>query len=319
MIWDYRFTHTHNFCMIFSFLQVSGTLYLAVLLSNIYRASFPPPCDKTPNKPCFLPFTPSSTPIYFNLYTNNDCLENPSTFVHSTKLSPTLELSTARHTFQFNVTVPDCLRSRISPKDGLEELSLKVVTHRLSDDYKLSSSTIPLTKLIETKELFWPTFKYIYNPILLRHIDESRPTSGSQFFSFVRDENNNNFYLPTIKSDEIALRELNFVDLARPNTTQPTKPPITVKLRYTSISLLRFIAYDELKKGLEISSNFLGAAELDEIRYLVSDDHIYRFLLQNVIGYVHLFLSFMAFKNDVGFFRKKRDMKGISRSSFVSR
>ena len=40
--------------------------------------------------------------------------------------------------------------------------------------------------------------------------------------------------------------------------------------------------------------------------------------MSNIISWLHIFLSFMAFKSDVGFYRKRKDLSGVSRSSFVS-
>jgi len=57
---------------------------------------------------------------------------------------------------------------------------------------------------------------------------------------------------------------------------------------------------------------------VDELRYLLSDERIYRFVLSNIISTLHIFLSFMAFKNDVGFFKGRENMSGLSASSLIS-
>ena len=56
---------------------------------------------------------------------------------------------------------------------------------------------------------------------------------------------------------------------------------------------------------------------MDEMRYLLSDAYLYRFVLQKLIMLLHLFLSTMAFKSEIGFYVGRTDMKGVSPSGLV--
>ena len=157
--------------------------------------------------------------------------------------------------------------------------------------------------MLNKQGLVTPKFKYAQQPIVLRHLEESRPTRGGGYLSlnFVKDNKGNYRYLPAFKIDDNSVRDVLFVELARPtdeNGESIVKPPIKFRLKYSSVSLVRWIAVSEVKKGFDMLEKFLGSNELDEVRYLISDDHIYRFILSNIISWVHMFLSFMAFKND---------------------
>jgi len=50
---------------------------------------------------------------------------------------------------------------------------------------------------------------------------------------------------------------------------------------------------------------------------LLSDRYLYRFIIQNVISTLHLFLSTMAFKSEIGFYVGRTDMAGVSASGLV--
>ena len=46
--------------------------------------------------------------------------------------------------------------------------------------------------------------------------------------------------------------------------------------------------------------------ELDEIRLLLSDERIYRFILMQIIGLLHVFFDLLAFRSDIGFWKAAR-------------
>ena len=53
------------------------------------------------------------------------------------------------------------------------------------------------------------------------------------------------------------------------------------------------------------------------MRELLSADRIYRVVLMQVIGVLHILFDFLAFKNDVGFWKGQADLKGLSSRSVV--
>jgi hypothetical protein len=48
---------------------------------------------------------------------------------------------------------------------------------------------------------------------------------------------------------------------------------------------------------------------------LLHPDHLYRLVLTYVIGLLHTWLSFLAFKNDVGFWKSRETLAGTRSTS----
>ena len=53
-------------------------------------------------------------------------------------------------------------------------------------------------------------------------------------------------------------------------------------------------------------------------RYIFSEASLYMLLLTNVISLFHIVFDYLAFKNDVGFYRNRNDYTGISGRSILS-
>ena len=54
------------------------------------------------------------------------------------------------------------------------------------------------------------------------------------------------------------------------------------------------------------------------MRELLSADRIYRVVLMQVIGFLHILFDFLAFKNDVGFWKGREDLKGLSSRGIIA-
>lgn len=57
--------------------------------------------------------------------------------------------------------------------------------------------------------------------------------------------------------------------------------------------------------------------EFDEIRELVFEDRIYRFILMQLIGALHALFTFLAFKNELKFWRGTSSLRGLSSRSVL--
>ena len=62
----------------------------------------------------------------------------------------------------------------------------------------------------------------------------------------------------------------------------------------------------------------MGPEEFEEVRELLSADRIYRVVLMQVIGFLHILFDFLAFKNDVGFWKGREDLKGLSSRGIIA-
>jgi hypothetical protein len=70
---------------------------------------------------------------------------------------------------------------------------------------------------------------------------------------------------------------------------------------------------------LSMAEDMLPGPELDEIRYFMQDERLYRFLITQIISYVHMWCDYMAFRDEIRFYRGRKNLKGVSASSVISR
>jgi hypothetical protein len=70
---------------------------------------------------------------------------------------------------------------------------------------------------------------------------------------------------------------------------------------------------------LELGESSLPGPELDEIRYFLQDERLYRFAVTQLISYIHMWFDYMAFRDEIQFYRGRESLAGVSTSSVVTR
>lgn len=163
-----------------------------------------------------------------------------------------------------------------------------------------------------------PHYKYSREPITLRFVSDEqiygRPPfrgDGTPLKSY-----KSGLYRPIVYVDDTSLRHSSQIEMAE---SGEGRPPLNVRIRVSVISPMRDVVNVQVRAGMEIAEGFLHESELDEIRYLISDDHLYRFVITQIISFLHIWLDYMAFRDEVGFFVGRTDMGGLSVSSILSR
>jgi Cleft lip and palate transmembrane protein 1 (CLPTM1) len=74
-----------------------------------------------------------------------------------------------------------------------------------------------------------------------------------------------------------------------------------------------------LTMGLSMAESMFPGGELDEFRYWLGDERLYRFFVTQIISFVHVWLDYLAFSDEVRFYRGKENFAGVSVSSVVTR
>jgi hypothetical protein len=94
-------------------------------------------------------------------------------------------------------------------------------------------------------------------------------------------------------------------------------PRLRIKLK--PISLGRHRLMSQLTKGFEAVSGAMGLAdELDEVRELMSEERLYRFVLMQIISLLHVLFDVLAFRSDIGFWKGRETMRGLSSRAVLS-
>jgi hypothetical protein len=125
----------------------------------------------------------------------------------------------------------------------------------------------------------------------------------------------NGMYLPIVFFNDFWVFREHLVPV---NETTP-RLPLGFELGY--LSLFRLSLYCELEKSLEmqVSMGISSNSDPDEFKRLISDTNPYLLGLTMAVSILHTVFDFLAFKNDISFWREQKDMSGLSvRSIFIN-
>lgn len=171
----------------------------------------------------------------------------------------------------------------------------------------------------KNEEPMWiPYLKFGRAPIRIRFVAEDRQYSMLQRADGVGLRAlNASFYGPMIYVDELSLQESAQIELA---PFEDNRPPVKIQIRFGSISPMIDALYRQIKDAFQmIEGSVFQGPELDELRYFLQDENLYRFALTNVISTVHMWLDYLAFRDEVRFYRGRQSLSGVSPSSVITK
>lgn len=195
----------------------------------------------------------------------------------------------------------------------------------------LAQTNFDLTRLLEQRNhIQVPFFKYYKQPVVLRLVMDDqlypihRPVRGDGLVLKLYHAGTSHgkvYHLPTFYVDDVALKYSSQVQLAPPEDEKVhgPRPPTSLSIQLSIISPQRHVFHRQLEIGFSMLENILNVNELDEIRHMISDEYIYRFILTQIITMIHIYLDYMAFRDEVSFYVGKKSMAGISFSSVLGR
>jgi len=125
-------------------------------------------------------------------------------------------------------------------------------------------------------------------------------------------------YAPLFYIEEFSLLRKHALPLS--SSTTKTNPQIRLRMRSISIGRHRLMAMAHvlLSKAQVAADQFDLQDEIDEVRELMSEERIYRFVLMQIIGFLHIVFDLLAFKSDVGFWKGRETMRGLSSRAVLS-
>ena len=127
---------------------------------------------------------------------------------------------------------------------------------------------------------------------------------------------NQTTYAPTIYVDDLSLQRSAQVELAPP---EDEKPPISLQVKLGSLSPVFDSLNRQTHAAIEMAESALPGDEMDEIRYFLQDERLYRFLITQVISYLHLMFDYLAFRDEIQFYRGRKNLSGVSTSTAITR
>eukprot|EP00095_Tigriopus_kingsejongensis_P010369 snap_masked-scaffold933_size79438-processed-gene-0.6 protein:Tk10369 transcript:snap_masked-scaffold933_size79438-processed-gene-0.6-mRNA-1 annotation:"hypothetical protein DAPPUDRAFT_315834" len=121
-------------------------------------------------------------------------------------------------------------------------------------------------------------------------------------------------YLPIVYVDELSLR---LRDLRRVNATDEAA---TVDFRYRPIGFGQLRLFLQFTQALS-SMHQMGFTfkDIDEVKGIFADTNMLLLLITFSVSAVHLLFDFLAFKNDISFWRQRQSMVGLSSRTLLWR
>lgn len=243
------------------------------------------------------------------------------------------------------VAIPNCARFRSPDKTRVKPLKARFILRLKQTSYIAASIPFELTRinfrrdgtysnkqtprnLIEQPlsssnrttqtenpvgDAWIPYLKYARSPVRIRIVSEYREyghlqrNDGAKLEAF-----NRTAYRPTIYVDDLALPHSSQNELGPP---EANKPPVKLQIKIGAIPPVVDSLNQQFHVAFASVENFLPGEELDEIRYLMQDEKLYRFALTQIISFVHIWFDYLAFRDEIGFYRGKANMSGVSSST----
>ncbi|XP_064883645.1 lipid scramblase CLPTM1L-like isoform X2 [Oncorhynchus nerka] len=135
------------------------------------------------------------------------------------------------------------------------------------------------------------------------------------FVSCFRFQDENRMvYLPLLHIDELSVRVKDMMEI----NGSTTKLPLTIS--YEGLSLRQFRLWIHMQDVMFSLKRFgFTEVNIDEIKGVLVDNNLYLLALTTLVTAFHFIFEFLAFKNDISFWRKKKNMVGMSRKTVLWR
>uniref|UniRef100_A0A674EN30 Lipid scramblase CLPTM1L n=1 Tax=Salmo trutta TaxID=8032 RepID=A0A674EN30_SALTR len=139
------------------------------------------------------------------------------------------------------------------------------------------------------------------------------PSDVRRYMRVFQDENRM-VYLPLLHIDELSVRVKDMMEI----NGSTTKLPLTIS--YEGLSLRQFRLWIHMQDVMFSLKRFgFTEVNIDEIKGVLVDNNLYLLALTTLVTAFHFIFEFLAFKNDISFWRKKKNMVGMSRKTVLWR
>uniref|UniRef100_A0A4W5QGR0 Lipid scramblase CLPTM1L n=1 Tax=Hucho hucho TaxID=62062 RepID=A0A4W5QGR0_9TELE len=139
------------------------------------------------------------------------------------------------------------------------------------------------------------------------------PSDVRRYMRVFQDENRM-VYLPLLHIDELSVRVKDMMEI----NGSTTKLPLTIS--YEGLSLRQFRFWIHMQDVMFSLKRFgFTEVNIDEIKGVLVDNNLYLLALTTLVTAFHFIFEFLAFKNDISFWRKKKNMVGMSRKTVLWR
>ena len=125
---------------------------------------------------------------------------------------------------------------------------------------------------------------------------------------------NGSYFKPIVQIDESVALKMHALPMSR--NTSKESPLLRFQYRPGNplISGLRRLVVPQF---LEMANAVLPVDQVDEIRWQLGDSRVFRFIVSQIVGFLHVNLAWFAFKEEVGFYVGRTSFKGVAPSTII--
>ncbi|XP_050540536.1 lipid scramblase CLPTM1L [Daktulosphaira vitifoliae] len=128
----------------------------------------------------------------------------------------------------------------------------------------------------------------------------------TDIFQYIRRYRQSQEYLPVFLHNFLQDRSYNVTKIDNDTSSVP------VLLRYEPISYAGLRILTQTQLAMETMKQFgFKDKDIDEIKAIFDTNH-YLLLISILVAFIHLLFDFLAFKNDISFWRSRKTMAGLS-------
>ncbi|KAF9983323.1 hypothetical protein BGZ65_001920 [Modicella reniformis] len=124
----------------------------------------------------------------------------------------------------------------------------------------------------------------------------------------LRDQHGNGFVLPVLYVNDFwQLRD-------QMSPINDTVKELPLRINYYPMSYMKLQLYASMDIGMKRQSAMMGSGsnELDEVKRMLTETNPYLLILTAVVSALHSLFEMLAFKNDIAFWKEKKNTAGLS-------
>ncbi|KAL2711622.1 cleft lip and palate transmembrane protein 1-like protein isoform X1 [Vespula squamosa] len=315
--------------------SILSKVFVAYIVYSIYTLSLlfvAPSCKK--EKPCLKSYLHTNPQL--QLYIYSSIMKRPKEKeVNSLYMQQNFDYTQTQN-ISFSIDLP-----RKTQQNGTLFLHLILVPSfqeqfksfkELQKDIYMTNTIIELTQyLVPEAEVFnllgeqdvTPRKKYVHPvthikskvtfTIMTENIEFPKDGVPAELIHDLRILNGN-IFLPIINYDFLQTRHHDLLQISPQNKT------VNVSIMYTPIILGKLRLMLHVEDAMRNLKNLgFSAKDIDEIKGIFADTNIYLLGGTFFIASIHVLFDFLAFKNDVNFWRRKNNLAGLSKWTVVWR
>ncbi|KAK3814201.1 MAG: cleft lip and palate transmembrane protein 1 [Benniella sp.] len=124
----------------------------------------------------------------------------------------------------------------------------------------------------------------------------------------LRDQHGHGFVLPVLYANDFWLLRDQMTAI------NDTVKELPLRINYYPLSYMKLQLYASLDMGMKRQADMMGGStsELDEVKRMLIETNPYLLILTAVVSALHSLFEMLAFKNDIAFWKDKKNTAGLS-------